>query len=86
MYLARASHKFRSSKNTNDEIGGWIVLGCLAIGAIAVAAAAAPAVATTGVCMGPSVFMGPKGGLFRIVGNRKVYDVAAAATAFKCCC
>ena len=73
-----------SNKNTNDEIGGWIVLGCLAIGAIAVAAAAAPAVATTGVCMGPSVFMGPKGGLFRIVGNRKVYDVAA--TAVRCCC
>ena len=71
-----------SNKNKNDEIGGWIVLGCLAIGAIAVAAAAAPAVAATGAYLGPSVFMGPRGGLFRIVGNRKVYDVAA--TAVKC--
>ena len=71
-----------SNNNKNDEIGGWIVLGCLAIGAIAVASAAAPAAAATGICMGPRVFMGPKGGLFRIVGNRKVYDVAA--TAVKC--
>ncbi len=68
-----------SNEKTNDEISGWIVLGCLAIGAIAVAAAAAPAVAATGAYMGRGVFMGPKGGLFRIVGNRKVYDVAATA-------
>ena len=72
-----------SNKNANDEIDGWIFIGCLAIGAIAVAAAAAaaaPAVAVTT----PSVFIGPKGGLFRIVGNRKVYDVAS--TAVRCCC
>ena len=69
-------------KNTsNDEIAGWIALGCLAIGAIAVAskkkkAYTTPAVTVEYIEPRPKVFMGPNGGLYRIVGNRKVYDVA----------
>ena len=65
-----------SNKNKNEVINGWIVIGCVALGAMAVAAATAPASVTT-IYIGKRVFMGPKGGLYRIVGNRKVYDVAA---------
>ena len=74
-------------KMSKQEIRGLITIGCIALGAVAVTAAisAPAAVAATTVLLVPqgskdnNIYVGPRGGLWRNVNGKKVYDVASEA-------